>query len=774
MLHRYRSATFAVVLTAILAVAPVVGSAPAAERNEPRRVLIVSVPRLTWSEVSSQRPRNLLRFLRGASVASMSTRTVGSQTASADAYLTIGAGNRASSLVASMPGDAAGVSDPTQNGPAADVYRRRTGIRPTGEVVALSVAAQIARNEELLYGAVPGSFASALAGSRRSVGVVGNADRGGTADIPQREVALAGMRRDGQVAVGDVSDSLLVADPLAPFGVRTDVDAMVASVRRGWDTAAVQIVEMSDLERAEQARVESTLTEGDRQFAAALRRSDVALRRILDTVDVHRDLVIVVSPTAPLEAEQLTVFGMRGPGTVPGWARSATTRRDGFVTLTDIAPTILDRWGITPPSTMNDTRITSVASGMSSAARIGTMIRDSERSLFRDEVTGPITVAFIVVLVLLLLAVMWAVARSYRGWRGVLQWWSLALVAAPSAMYLSGLLPYGRFVGPTYALTVAAASMLFAALALTVERWDPVAPPVLLCLVAIVVLGVDIVTGGNLQLNTPFGYSPIVAGRFAGYGNQAFSILTISALVAVTGGWEIWGRRRPDVGDLRRALAASSLFLVVIVLDGAPEWGSDVGGVISTIPAFAVCLLLLLGKRIRLRAVALIAACTLGVLVLFAAVDLARPVGDRTHLGRFAQKLMDGDGVIILQRKLEANMSILTSTVWTLVIPVALMFVAYLTWRPNGLMRRLNEDHVGFRAFGVSGLVLGTVAWAVNDSGVSIPALMLTVALPYTAYLVLGFDGPVGADRRDGPLAADPAVAAADLVTGLLDGGAPG
>ena len=89
-------------------------------------------------------------------------------------------------------------------------------------------------------------------------------------------------------------------------------------------------------------------------------------------------------------------------------------------------------------------------------------------------------------------------------------------------------------------------------------------------------------------------------------------------------------------------------------------------------------------------------------------------------------------------------------------------------------MRRLNEDHVGFRAFGVSGLVLGTVAWAVNDSGVSIPALMLTVALPYTAYLVLGFDGPVGSDRRDDPLAADPAVAAADVVTGLVDGGAPG
>ena len=58
-------------------------------------------------------------------------------------------------------------------------------------------------------------------------------------------------------------------------------------------------------------------------------------------------------------------------------------------------------------------------------------------------------------------------------------------------------------------------------------------------------LGIDIVTGGWLQINTVFGYSPIVAGRFAGYGNQAFSLLAISALLVATAGWEVDVRRRP-------------------------------------------------------------------------------------------------------------------------------------------------------------------------------------------------------------------------------------
>lgn len=149
---------------------------------------------------------------------------------------------------------------------------------------------------------------------------------------------------------------------------------------------------------------------------------------------------------------------------------------------------------------------------------------------------------------------------------------------------------------------------------------------------------------------------------------------------------------------------------------------------------------------------------TVGVLALFAAFDMSRPVDSRTHLGRFAQKLLDGDGALILQRKLEANMSILTSTVWTFVIPMALLFIGYLTWRPNRMMQRLNAEHDGFRAFGISGLTLGLLAWAVNDSGVSIPALMLTIAPPYTAYLVLGLaenDANDATGRGDGVAATD-------------------
>ena len=41
----------------------------------------------------------------------------------------------------------------------------------------------------------------------------------------------------------------------------------------------------------------------------------------------------------------------------------------------------------------------------------------------------------------------------------------------------------------------------------------------------------------------------------------------------------------------------------------------------------------------------------------------------------------------------------------------------------------------------MSALTLGLLAWGLNDSGVSMPAMMLTIALPYTAILALRAGG---------------------------------
>jgi hypothetical protein len=742
MTPRRPSLRSALALVVLLVVAVAMPASAASQDVIPsmaaRRVVVVTAPRLTWSLVRELRPPNLTKFFERAAVASTSPRTVGPRTDPSRAYLTIGAGNRADDLDPATAGQAADKGSSTPEGPADEVYRRRTGRPAVGSVLALTFAEQVARNDSLRYGAVPGSLGQALNSAGKTVGVVGNADLGAD-DDGGRFVALAAVGTDGQVAEGSVGDAVLATEPLAPFGVELDPSA-VGAVAAG--ASDMLVLELSDLERAEQARAQSTPAQGDRQFARALDHSDRIFGELLQQVDLTRDMVMVVGPTAPLDKEQLTVFGIAGPGFSEGWAKSATTRRTGYVTLTDVASTVLRSFGIDPPDAVNDTPVSSVASSDSLASRSATMVRSSERAVFRDSATGPVTVSYIVLLVLLL--ILSAVGLS-RGWHESrwLKWFALTVLAIPLSVYLSGLLGYGPFVVATIGLLELAFAGVLAAAVVPLERREVLLPPALIAAATSLLLVGDLLTGATLQINTIFGYSPIVAGRFAGIGNQAFSVMSISALIAVTACWEMWFRKHPESSKVGPLVVSAGVFALLVLVDGAPNFGSDVGGVLASAPAYAVCLLMLAGVKIRARLAALIGVVTVGILVGFAAVDLSRPAASRTHLGRFAAKVLDGGATTILQRKLEANVSVLTSTVWTVVIPAALLYFAYLTWRPNRFMQRVVDAHPSFRPFGSSAILLGVLAWGLNDSGVSMPAMMLMIALPYTAWLALDRGEPL-------------------------------
>ncbi|NLA36630.1 MAG: hypothetical protein GX868_13240, partial [Actinobacteria bacterium] len=169
--------------------------------------------------------------------------------------------------------------------------------------------------------------------------------------------------------------------------------------------------------------------------------------------------------------------------------------------------------------------------------------------------------------------------------------------------------------------------------------------------------------------------------------------------------------------------------------------GSDVGGVLSIVPAATVFILLLRKIRIDVKLVVIIAVATVAVLGGFAALDLSRPAESQTHLGRFTADLFEGGAGTIIQRKIAANLRVLTS-VWAWVIPASLGYFCYIIWRPNRTFARLSERHRSYRAFGVGALTLGFMSMAVNDSGVSLPAIMVAIVSAYTINLVMDMERP--------------------------------
>ena len=723
----------------------------AAQDEEHGRVLVVSYPSLRWEDVLEQRPPALMRLLQSAAVASMSVRTIGPVTSLGEAYATIGAGNRATAEDA-YAGQAYPPQASAEGDLVVDVFARRCGCSGTSMSVLHLGMPRIARsNSRLLYRAMPGALGEAIAEAGGHTAVVANADRalGAVADQVHREAALGVVDEEGRAPFGNVGPGLVTADPQSPYGLRMSVETVTDAVNAAWDGADLLLVEMSDLDRVEKYREVASEEAATAAHDAALARADTVLAAALEGVDLQRDLVIVVGPTSPKGPAQLTVAAIAGQGVEAGLARSATTRRDGFVTLPDVAPTVLDFLGIDVPDDMTGTKIRSSGGGVTDAD-LESLVDDNDMAVFRDKATGPASVTFIVIQVLGYGLAALALTR-WRKARPLVTWLLLVPLAQAPLAFLAGLFRYDALSVPGFVVTHVIAGTALAGVALLVGRAlrarlgeaASLVPPLSLIALTLAVLVVDVVVGGPLQLNTVFGYSPTVAGRFAGYGNLSFALLASTAVVAVTGGWSLASMARRARDPRRRSLGLGLVavaFAGVVVVDGLPSLGADVGGVLALVPAGAVVVLLLARAPLSWRRVILIAVGTCVVLLTFALVDLSRPEDSRTHLGRLAAKVLDADdgGVsTVLRRKVEANIGILTSSVWTWVIPIAIAFLSFLVWRRPGSLRQLEERVPGLRAGLIGWLVAAIIGFALNDSGIAVPAMMLAVVLPYVAFLIV-------------------------------------
>ncbi len=221
------------------------------------------------------------------------------------------------------------------------------------------------------------------------------------------------------------------------------------------------------------------------------------------------------------------------------------------------------------------------------------------------------------------------------------------------------------------------------------------------------------------------GYSPLVAGRFAGIGNVAFGVLAAAVLLA-------------SAALTRRLAVVVVVGAVAVVLDGAPAFGSDVGGVLALVPALVLLGMLLSGRRPSL--LRLLAAGLAGVVVVtaFSLADWSRPAADRTHLGRFAQDVLDGTAGTLLWRKADAVLGLLfSSPVTALLLPLVVAAAVYLYLRPPSPLRAVFERAPAWR-HGLAAVGLASaIGFAVNDSGAAVPALALAVVVPATVAVVL-------------------------------------
>ncbi|MGI8329038.1 hypothetical protein ACRYCC_03680 [Actinomadura scrupuli] len=663
----------AVLLMAISAVLCWPGTSAGA-RTEPgpaRDVVLIGVPGLRWADITQDRSPQLLRLVGRSATGGLSARTIGRFTCPADGWVTISAGARAAT------------------GP---LCRRPPRLDPSGQGVVVADLPGIRQyNTGLGFPTRLGLLGDAVHRAGRCVTAVGPG------------AALAAADGAGRV------------DHYA---------ATVASAERGlWTRCPVTIAALDDL----------ATVRGSRR-ADVVRGIDTAVGSILARISAGTT-VLVAGVGDDRRYARLRVALAAGEGTAGRYLGSASTRRPDLVILPDVTATVLAAIGVPAPDGLVGTpwRPGAEAPGpiatirhLTGQAAAPEVLRPVGRDFYHWFMIGQLTVYAAAAVAL------WRRGRSLLLVKPV----ALAAAAFPVSVFLVNLLPWPQSRHPAEAVLggIAAFDLLVVGIALCGPwRRHPLGPGSVVAAVSALVLAADQLTGCTLQFNSFMGYSPIGGFRYYGMGNIGFAVLTTSTLLAVCG----LAHRLRAKGRPRAALASVvTISLGVAALDGWAGWGSDLGGMIAFIPGLAVTVLLVSGRRVSRVKLGLLGAATTAVVLGVAFLDHLRPPDQRSHLGRFFGDLLAGQGMPVVSRKTTAMLHSFTNPDLTSVAVAALLFLVVVLARPRraggSLLRQAFERAPLLRAGLAGALVTVLLGTVVNDSGVSILALGLTVTVPVT------------------------------------------
>jgi hypothetical protein len=697
---------------ALAAANPAAARAPAAA--PPRHVVIVGLSGLRWSDLSPAATPTLWQLAGQGSVGSLVDFAVLPLTCPADGWLTLNAGARVQ-------------TDHTDAG-----CRTFPAVHPAGTGATVPALPGLIAYNQRFHNDPSWGLLRRTAGCATAVG-------------PGAALALAGP--SGAVA------SYLPSP--------ADLSAAVLS------RCPLTVVDLGNL--------------GSTERSVALAAADTQLKHLLAELPAGTTL-LVTAPGSTTSPPHLQLALVDGAGYRAGLLESSSTRQPGLVVLTDLTPTVLGWLGQRAPSGAVGAQLTRGARGALPATVRWLAARDTAEQVWRsthNEFFWAYALADAGVLAAIGL-VFWGAAPERRRRRA--RWWRVAgvfAVSVPAGTFLANLFPWPRQAHPAawlYGVSVTLALVIGLGALLVTRRRGTLAPFGLVCLLTVAVLGLDVMTGSRLQMETPFGLSVIEAGRFYGIGNEALGIYGVTALFGA--GWlalvalQRSDRSRPSSrarsrpSSRRPALAAVTAVAVFAVFaSGWPGFGGKVGGTIAMVPCFALLLMAVAGVRLTWRRLVLVAVSGLALFVVLALVSYFTAVTGKSDIGTFAGDALHGHAGSLLLRKIHSNLGSLSVNMFSPLIPVVVVVTGLMLWRPAWF--RLKTMPLAYAAEPLLRPILAVLwlmpvlGWFADDSGVVVPAAALPLVLPLGIAVLAAVayrDRPSPGSEQDVP-SAIPAIA---------------
>ncbi|MGN9912623.1 hypothetical protein ACTMTJ_34310 [Phytohabitans sp. LJ34] len=681
-------------------------AAPATPAPTVDYVIVAGVPGLRWEDVSAQTTPTLWAMAERGSIGSLSVQSAHQPTCPLDGWVTFGAGNRALWSAGPAAPPSPGVACPEVT---VDVER------PDGIGAFLPDQRNVVRHnqERLPYGAVPG----ALAGAVRCTVAVGTG------------AAVAAARPFGRV------DRY---EPELPQDARDLLDECVLTM-----------VDLGTVAGAEPAA---------RQAEA--RAADAQLARVLAARPAD-SLVIVAGLSDTDDSRRLHVVVADGPGWERGWLTSASTGRDGYLQLVDLAPTALSATGRALPENVFSGQPARSVPGRPEKLDVAvTQPADADREAgaqrriatwFFGVLAGVQFALAVAVVPLLRRARMPAspvestsprfgfhglVRRAVRPRRlaapralvNVIEVLLVASALAIPAALVADAVPWWRAGHPGLlfgAVTLALLAAGTAAVRLTPAYRETLGPLAMVASIAAVVVAADLLTGARLQLNGVAGYSALTGGRYAGLGRVGLGVFVAGTLLVA-------GCLAQRVRRAWRPYVVGIVGGAGVLLAGSPYLGADAVGAIALTAGVGIAAVISTGGWLTFGRLAWATLAGLVVTAGFALIDLSRPDAERDRLGRFLAALGDGTGGRAVQRAAASSVGALDSPLTVLAL-VGAVLVWFALLRPWGGLKRLFGIYPAIRAAMAGIATAAVIGGVLGGSGLDVAGAVAALTVPMAA-----------------------------------------
>jgi len=445
----------------------------------------------------------------------------------------------------------------------------------------------------------------------------------------------------------------------------------------------------------------------------SLRVEEATIAELRKRVRRMREGELLIALERPPPQFRTLTIGIAGEG-FDGLLTSDSTRTDGLVASTDIAPTVLGHFGVPVPGEMNGQSIRSAGD------RDVTGLIELERRLEvtgerRGPVVGETLLAWVV------LAGLAVVARRSRGAVVALGLLALALAYLPLVLLLTPLLDPSLLVER---LLAGVAPLVLAALSWRLlGGWPALA---LACLATVCAYAIDVIAGSILvPLSIP-GPNPVSGSRFYGIGNEIEA--TVGALLPLGIGALLASHARTRDGGGMAAAVFLAAGVAGVAAFALGRFGADVGAAIVLPAGAAVAAAVAMGTRRGLIVAILV---PIGGLAALMAADVV--LGGESHLTR---SLLDAGGLDeagdVLERRIRLAANSFTRPASLPFLAAALAVIA-IGVRERNRVRSWFVERSAWAGFlgALAAAVVGTVS---NDSGVVLLILGTAFCLVVAAY----------------------------------------